>query len=72
MLKAILQFRLVSNNFAYEKHFVLLTKKRNKLPLLWIAQNLILVNTISYVESMTFHHVFARRAVEIIKILICC
>ena len=71
MLKAILQFRFVSNNFAYEKQFVPIAKKREKLLLLWITQNLILVYTKSHVESMTFHHVFYKRAVEIVNILIC-
>ena len=37
MLKAILQFRFVSNNFSYEKQIVLMTKKREKLLLLWIT-----------------------------------
>ena len=71
MPKAILQIRFVANNFAYEKQLALMTEKREKLLLLWITQNLILVYTKSYVESMTFHHVFYKRAVEIVNILIC-
>ena len=71
MPKAILQIRFVANNFAYEKQLALMTEKREKLLLLWILQNLMLVYTKSYVESMTFHHVFYKRAVEIVNILIC-
>ena len=68
MPKAILQIRFVANNFAYEKQLALMTEKREKLLLLWITQNLKLVYSMSYVESMTFHHVISKREVEIVKI----